>query len=101
MNEQILSQQIYECALKSSQGREAPISYINIELGFHSDVIEESLVNAFNTLKWDTPLSSSELFITRKPHNGKHDKGVKVVSLVEFEDEYGKAGVIPVKCSLA
>lgn len=96
MNEDIICKQIFDCALAEAQKREAPISYVNVELGFFSSVDDKILWSSFNKMKWDTPISNSELFLDRRPMDNEHSKYVKLVSLTEFEDEHGHAAIVPI-----
>lgn len=87
---------IFEIILPMANKSEAPISYINIELGFHCEFSESSLIETFNRLKWDSPLSSADLFCSRKPMGMAFDDSIKVISFSEFEDDSGKAPIVKV-----
>lgn len=87
---------IYNFVLPISEKITAPLAYINIEIGFSFPEENDALWKAFNDRIWDTPLSSAELFISRRPFDGSNDTSVTVVSLTTFESE-DKIPLIPVE----
>lgn len=97
MDLEVICKKIFNLALPYATMSDAPVSYVNLEIGFDSEFQEEELWKCFNKLRWDSSLASAELFITRKPYTGERDSSVKIVSLSVFEDDEGFAPLIPIK----
>ena len=87
MNIQEVCRKIYEIALPVCQKSEAPIAYISVILSRDFPFAPNVLYEEFNRVKWNTPLSSSELDISQS----QTDAFSRVVSVTEFEDENGEA----------
>ena len=83
-----VSKKIYDIALPIAEKCEAPIAYITILKGKDSQFSDIELYKAFNKMKWNTKLSTSELSFTKTDV----DKTIlRVLSISEFEDENGTA----------
>ena len=95
-----ICKKIFSIAEPYAQNNDSPISYINIEFGFNVGISEEELWSTFNKIRWDTILSSAELFIIRKPFIGIIDNSIKVTSVALFEDEEGFMPKISIKNGL-
>lgn len=78
---------IYEIALPYCEKSEAPIAYISVVQGKLCARSPKELYEAFNAFKWNTPLASSELEITKT----QNDVFLQVDYIIEFEDDSGKA----------
>ncbi|MCM1321856.1 MAG: hypothetical protein NC041_09555 [Bacteroides sp.] len=85
MNEEEVCEAIYALVLPVSNKIPSPVAYINVKLGFDCPFAETALWNVFNKIKWNTPLSSAELFISRNSYTGTPDTSVCVESLSFFE----------------
>ena len=97
MDIQVVCKKIFELALSYAERTNAPVAYVNVEAGSNFEYDDNSLWEAFNKLRWDTVLSSAELFIVRKPFSGSVDNSLRVVSITTFEDDSGGSPEIPVK----
>ena len=78
---------IYEIALPYCKRSEAPIAYISVVQGKRCSFSSKELYEEFNSLKWNTPLASSELEITKT----QNDVFLQVDYIIEFEDDSGKS----------
>ena len=90
-------EKIFELTLGYAERTKAPVAYVNVEAGFNCEYDDNSLWETFNKLRWDTVLSSAELFIVRKPFAGSEDKSLRVVSISTFEEDSGGSPEIPVE----
>lgn len=97
MDIQNICKEIYNLALGYADKTNAPIAYINVEAGFNFEYDDNVLWESFNKLRWDTVLSSAELFIVRKPFSGHKDGSLRVVSLSVFEDDEGGTPTINIE----
>ena len=100
MNVEMVCKKIFDFVLPFAENVLAPISYINLEIGFNTEIDDDELWECFNKLRWDTTLSSAELFIIRKAYSGEVDKSIKIISISIFEDDENVTPVIPVKNGL-
>lgn len=83
-----ICKKIFDFVLPYSEQTSAPISYINLEVGFSVKNSENELWETFNKLRWDTKLASAELLILKKNYTGtEKDTSIRVVSLSLFEDD--------------
>ena len=109
MKTETICRKIYETALSFLENSQAPIAYVDILIGPDCPLTEDELIKTYNALKWNTPLTTSELEFF---HTNKTDFTGKIVvlSVLEFEDEKGKAarhqipqhsGEIDVGCGMA
>jgi len=97
MDVQTICKEIYNLALGYAEKTNAPVAYINVEVGANFGYDDNLLWETFNSLRWDTVLSSAELFIVRKTFTGVADNSLRVVSITVFEDDSGNSPVIPVE----
>lgn len=97
MDIQAVCKQIFELALGYAERTKAPVAYVNVEAGHDFEYDDNSLWETFNKIRWDTALSSAELFIVRKRSKGSVDKSLRVVSITTFEDDSGGSPEIPVE----
>ncbi|MCR4940366.1 MAG: hypothetical protein K5930_09720 [Treponemataceae bacterium] len=96
MDIQTICKKIYNLTLGYAGKLNAPVAYINVEVGSNFAYEDNQLWEAFNKIRWDTVLSSAELFIVRKTFSGVSDDSLRVVSITVFEDDSGNSPVIPV-----
>lgn len=96
MDVQEVCKKIFDFVLPYADKMKAPVSYINVEVGCNFQASDDLLWNTFNEIRWDTVLSSAELFIVRRPFNGVSDDSLRIVSLAAFEDENGDAPIISI-----
>lgn len=96
MDIQTVCKKIFELALVYAERTKAPVAYVNVEAGFNCVYDDNTLWETFNKLRWDTVLSSAELFIVRKPFSGSVDNSLRVVSITTFEDDSGASPELPV-----
>lgn len=97
MEEDEVCSRIYKIAAPYATEIKAPISYVNIILGFDAPYSEDKLHQSFAKTKWDTVLSTADLFIIRKPFRGEKDTSIKVYSISGFEDDEGNVPIIKIK----
>ncbi len=96
MEEEEVCSLIYKIVAPYVTEIKAPVSYVNIVLGFDAPYSEEKLQQTFAKTKWDTPLSTADLFIMRKPVKSEKDTTIKVESISGFEDDEGNIHIIKV-----
>ena len=102
MDIQNICQRIYDVVLSYAEKTNAPVAYINVEVGPDFEYGDNALREEFNKLRWDTELSSAELSIERKSSGASKsaDNTLRVVSIVVFEDGSGDSPEITVKNGL-
>lgn len=95
-------QRIFRMMLPFTTSDMPPIAYISLEAGNEFPYTNEQLTEAYNNIKWDSVLSSSELFILRKPKSYNEDTGLILGGFSLFNDdvngEIDENGSIPTFC---
>ena len=81
-----IAKKIYDISLPIAEKCEAPIAYINMIKGSKAIFGDIELYKAFNKVKWNTKLSTSELSFSITEIEPTI---IRVLSLSEFEDENG------------
>lgn len=76
----------------------SPIAYINIKLGNKCTFSQEEIVNTFNELKWDSPISSADLNIE---NDDSLNCILKVEEISDFFDEDGNCDIFKVDEKIA
>ncbi|MCR5126127.1 MAG: hypothetical protein K6B43_13195 [Treponema sp.] len=71
----------------------SPIAYINVRVGKKFSFSDAEFLEAFNSMKWDTAVSTADLGIV---HDENLDCAVKVEKVSDFFDEDGKCNVFEV-----
>lgn len=93
---------IYELMIPFSTAELPPVAYVSIEVGHEFPFSDEELTDSFNKIKWDSPLSSAELLILRKPQFLKQDNTLVLGGFSIFNEEVdGKiddTGIVPTFC---
>ena len=81
-----VSKKIFDVMETYSDETMPPVAYVSVELGFECPFTDKELMDAFNSLKWDTNLSSTELLIQRKPQTTFQEDSVVLGGFSVFSD---------------
>ena len=106
MEIELLCKKIFNLVTPYADQTLAPISYVNLEIGYDVEFSENELWAAFNKVRWDSSLASAELAITRKPKDEKQNFEIEdvlgdvVVSVSLFEEEEKSTQIILVENGL-
>lgn len=100
MEIELLCKKIFNLVIPYAEQTLAPISYVNLEIGYDVKFSENELWAAFNKVRWDSSLASAELAIIRKPQDEKLNSEIRVISVSLFEDEEKLAQIIPIENGL-
>lgn len=100
MEIELLCKKIFNLVTPYADQTLAPISYINLEIGYDVEFSENELWAAFNKVRWDSSLASAELAITRKPKDERQNFEIRVVSVSLFEEEEKSTQIILVQNGL-
>lgn len=91
MDCQNLCKSLIEAALPVAKSIAAPIAYLEISVSADLKDNIDSLIECFKKSKWDTELSSADLIVHEDV--GLPDSIIKLVQLVEFEDDSRRSSV--------
>lgn len=98
MNEKEICDKVYDLVMPYVAKIEAPIAYVNMDISADSALSREKLKEAFEKVRWDTELSAADLFVE---HNKRgifpHNRAARLLSIICFEDENGRALVVPIE----
>ena len=100
MEIELLCKKIFNLVTPYADQILAPISYVNLEIGYDVEFSENELWAAFNKVRWDSSLASAELAITRKPKDERQNFEIRVVSVSLFEEEEKSTQIILVENGL-
>lgn len=100
MEIELLCKKIFNLVTPYADQTLAPISYVNLEIGYDVEFSENELWAAFNKVRWDSSLASAELAITRKTKDEKQNFEIRVVSVSLFEEEEKSTQIILVENGL-
>lgn len=87
MNAEEISEKIFQLMLPFTTEDLPPIAYVSIEIGNDFEISNDEIRNSFDKIKWDTPLSSAELLILRKPKSSFSDSSVILGGFSFFNDD--------------
>lgn len=97
-----IADKIFELMLPFTTSEMPPVAYVSIEVGNEFPTSNDDICRAFEKVKWDTPLSSAELLILRKPKSIFNDSSVILGGFSFFSDDVDgnldEAGVAPTFC---
>ena len=91
MDCQNLCKSLIEAAVPVAKSIAAPIAYLEISVSADLKDNIDSLIECFKKSKWDTELSSADLMVHEDA--GLPDSTIKLVHLVEFEDDSRRSTV--------
>jgi|GEM_PF-3017512 len=87
-----LCRRIYEIALPYAEKLPSPAAYIDVVLGSDFPYSEADLWKTFKKIKWDSPLTASELEFFHNP-DPDFSHCAAVTGIIGFEDDHGKADI--------
>lgn len=93
-----ICRKIFALALEHNAASLGPVAYVNLKVGAGFPYTDSDMWKTFNNVRWDTVLSSAELFIERLPDPA--DTSLRVVSLTGFEEEGAPAPVVIIEDGL-
>lgn len=81
-----ICKEIYTFTCRSSCGAETPVAYIFVKVGNGFKFKDSDLIQAFDKMKWNSPISSADLVVE---HDGNMEELFKITEIRGFVDDEG------------
>jgi hypothetical protein len=87
LHEETVCRKIFELLLPYSRQDDSPIAYITAKIGYECPLMEHSLIDTFNRVKWDSELSAADINIIRVMEHEIIPGPVVLASFTRFESD--------------
>lgn len=89
-----ICKEIYNFVCRATCGAESPVAYVVVKVGAGFSFSDSDLIQAFDKMKWNSPISSADLVVK---HDSKMAEIFKVVEIQGFMDDDGKEKIYKVE----
>lgn len=88
-----ICKEIYTFTCRSSCGAETPVAYIFVKVGKDFKFKDSDLIQIFDKMKWNSPISTADLVVE---HDSAMEELFKVTEIQGFVDDEGREKVYKV-----